>query len=545
MIQPAPILNFLISLVIILSSSLTNAYSPNTETLRPVLDRFVSQNLAEDITHNAGLKALQQFYASRNYQPAWTHTNLQQSQLETVLSFLATAEDEGLDSHDYQLQRLNLLATNPLHSQYELEFLTTLSLLQFTHDLYRGRFTANKIDPDWHISQPQFDAVSFLSKAIDSNDLQHYLDNLTPKIPSYRLLKEALAKYRNLVARQISWQHIPTIQLLRPGDSHPVIPLIRTRIAQAYETHGKIEYNLAFSKENENSNRYDPSLVNAIKAFQLQHGLNADGIIGKNTLSALNKAPLEKVKQLRINMERLRWLPRNLGERYVLVNIAGFQLAAIEDDQYILDMRIIVGRNYRSTPSFNSRITHMIINPYWNVPASIARKDLLPKQQKDPDYFTHHNIKVYSSYAYNPDPIDPDTIDWQAIRGSFPYALRQDPGYQNALGTIKFMLPNRFSIYLHDTPSKELFDKDIRTFSSGCIRLEKPLQLAEFALRDRTSIETLKEHISSGKTMQINLPEPLPTYIVYLTAWVDSQHNIHYSPDTYGRDKRALNFSHW
>lgn len=545
MSQPALLLNFLVGLTFILSSSLTNAYSSNTETLRTELDKFVSQNSVGNVARNAGLTALQQFYAARNYQPAWTHTKSQQSRLETALSFLATAEDEGLDSHDYQIQRLSQLATNPSYSQYELEFLTTLSLMQFSNDLYRGRFNANEVDPDWHIPQPHFDAVSFISKAIDSDNLQHYLDNLTPRIPGYQLLKEALAKYRDFAARQISWQHIPTIQLLRPGDSHPVIPLIRTRIAQAYDTHSKIEYNLASSEENENSNRYDPGLVNAIKAFQLQHGLNADGIIGKNTLSALNKTPLEKVKQLRINMERLRWLPRDLGNRYLLVNIAGFQLAAIEDDHYILDMRIIVGRNYRSTPSFHSHITHMIINPYWNVPASIARKDLLPKQQKDPDYFTNLNIKVYSSYAYHSDPIDPDTIDWQAIRGSFPYTLRQDPGYQNALGTIKFMLPNRFSIYLHDTPSKELFDKDIRTFSSGCIRLEKPLQLAEFALYDRISVKALKEQISFGKTMQINLPDPLSTYIVYLTAWVDRQNNIHYSPDTYERDKHALKLTHW
>ncbi|MCB1985709.1 MAG: L,D-transpeptidase family protein [Burkholderiales bacterium] len=509
------------------------------------LDKFVSQNRVEDGNRNAGLKTLQKFYAAQNFQPVWIPINSQRSKLDTVMSFLATAEDEGLDSHDYQIQRLRQLASDPSNSLYELEFLTTLSLLQFSSDLYRGRFTASIVDPNWHIPQPYFDASSFLSQAIDSGNLPHALETLTPRIPSYKLLKEALAKYRDLAAKQISWPNIPTQHLIRPGDSHSIIPLIRKRIAQAYHTHGKIEYKQALSAENETSHQYDLNLVNAIKAFQLQHGLNADGIIGKNTLNALNKTPLEKVQQLRINMERLRWLPRDLGDRYVLVNIAGFQLAAIENDQYILDMRIIVGRTYRSTPSFQSRITHMITNPFWNVPTSIARKDLLPKQQKDPNYFTNQNIKVYSNYAYNSEPIDPDTIDWQAIDSGFPYTLRQDPGYQNALGTIKFMLPNRFSIYLHDTPSKALFSKDIRTFSSGCIRLEKPLQLAEFALRNSIPAAALNELIATGKTMQTNLPEPLPIYIVYLTVWVDSQHIIHYSPDTYERDKRTLKFTHW
>ncbi|MDR4516249.1 MAG: L,D-transpeptidase family protein [Nitrosomonas sp.] len=545
MTQPAPLHHFLIGLLFLLSTSPSNADSPTSNALRLELDKFVSQDLDKSVTRKAGLTALQQFYMARNFQPAWTQNDSQRTQLETVLAFLATAEEEGLNSEDYQLHHLAQLAENPSHSGYELEFFTTLSLLQFSSDLYRGRFTAANIDPDWHISQPYFNAVSFLSEAIDSGNLQHSLENLAPGIPSYWLFKNALAKYRDLVTRQVSWQQIPKIHLIRPGDTHPVIPLIRKRITQAFDTHGKTEFNPGFSNESENSHRYDTDLVNAIKAFQLQHGLNTDGIIGKNTLNALNKTPLEKIQQLRINMERLRWLPRDLGNRYLLVNIAGYQLAAIENNQYILDMRIIVGRNYRSTPSFSSRITHLIVNPFWNVPDSIARKDLLPKQQKNPDYFSNLNIKVYPNYAYNSEPIDPDSIDWAAIGNGFPYALRQDPGYQNALGTIKFMLPNRFSIYLHDTPSKELFDKDIRTFSSGCIRLEKPLQLAKFSLRDDTSIESLKEQINSGKTIKINLPQPLPTYIVYLTAWVDSQDKIHYSPDTYERDKRALNFAHW
>ena len=180
----------------------------------------------------------------------------------------------------------------------------------------------------------------FLLKSTDSDNLQRSLDNLAPQTPNYRLLKKALAKYRDLDASEITWQRIPELPLLRPGDFHPLIPLIRKRIAQAYETHGNITYKVSASEENNNNVHYDSHLVNAIKAFQLQHGLNADGVIGKNTLKALNKTPLEKIQQLRINMERLRWLPRELGYRHLLVNIAGFQLAAIENDQYVLDMRI-------------------------------------------------------------------------------------------------------------------------------------------------------------------------------------------------------------
>lgn len=538
--------NFFLGLVLLHCTSLSQATTSNNESLQLALNTFVSQYVDDAQHEYIDLTKLQEFYSARDYRPAWTDSVTQLTRLEIALSFIGTAENEGLESREYRLDRLmQLFKTRNPSERFELEFLTTLSLLRFSNDLYRGRFTASRLDPDWHIPQPAFNAINFLLSTVDTDTFQQSLLGLAPNIPNYHLLKQVLLKFRNLAERGVSWQHIPDMPLLRPGESHQAIPLIRIRIAQAYETHDKTEYNLSHSEESINSTIYDRSLVNAIKAFQLQHGLNADGIIGKNTINALNKTLDEKIQQLRITMERLRWLPRELGSRYLLVNTAGFQLAAVENDEYMLDMRIIVGRDYRSTPSFNSRITHLIINPYWNIPASIASKDLLPKQQKNPDYFTSQNIRVYSDYAYNAEPIDPDSIDWLAIRRGFPYILRQDPGIHNALGTIKFMLPNPFSIYLHDTPTKTLFNKDIRTFSSGCIRLEKPLRLAEFALRKQLTQETLKAQIEFGKTRQINLPEPLPTFIVYLTAWIDSENNIHYSPDSYQRDRRALAFARW
>ncbi|SEQ99439.1 YD repeat-containing protein [Nitrosomonas sp. Nm51] len=534
-------------LIGLLCVSFSYAVPPNPQLLHHALETFVSERLDGAVYKNDKLAALQTFYAERNYRAAWTDSSEQLIRLKTALSFIATAENEGLDSQYYHLGRLTqLLEGHASSTRFELEFLTTLSLMQFANDLYRGRFTASELDPDWHIPQQTFDAADFLLSVDDTDSLKQSLMRLAPGIPSYHLLKQALAKFRKLTAHNVTWQRIPEIPLLRPGESHPAVPLIRARIDQAYVIHTKPEYNLpASSGKKANSTLYDRNLVNAIKTFQLQHGLNADGIIGKHTLKALNKTPAEKIQQLRINMERLRWLPRAMGSRYLLVNIAGFQLAAVENGQYTLDMRIIVGRHYRSTPSFNSRITHMIINPYWNIPASIARKDLLPKQQKNPDFFTAQNIKIYSSYAYNANLIHPDSINWQTIGNGFPYFLRQEPGIHNALGAIKFMMPNPFSIYLHDTPSRTLFSKDIRTFSSGCIRLEKPLQLAEFALQERMTQEALNAQIDTGETKQINLPKPLPVYIVYLTAWIDSERSIHYSPDTYQRDKRALALTGW
>lgn len=491
-----------------------------------------------------GIADLQRFYTARNYQPVWVAAQPESSLLEIALAFIASADTEGLDSRDYQSQQLRQLqqhAGQPLRAALELEVRTTHAILMLARDLARGRLAASAADRDWHIPQPAFDAVAFLLEAIEKNRLQQALQDLSPQKPSYQLLKQTLIRYRKFAESHTCWTHIPDTPSIHPGTTHPLIPQIRQRIAQAYAADGAAEYLIAPSE----SQHYDDALVIAIQAFQAQHGLNADGIIGKNTIRALNIPLAWKIRQLRINMERLRWLPRNLGERYVLVNTAAFRLTVAEQGRHILNMRIIVGRDYRSTPTFSGALSHMILNPYWNVPVSIARKDLLPKQQNDPTYFTSSNIKVFPSYNRNAEPIDPDTIDWHEIRKGFPYVLRQDPGANNALGRIKFMFSNTFNIYLHDTPSKSLFQKDIRTFSSGCIRLEKPLELAAFALNEQSLPEKFIADMKSGKTITVHLPKPLPIYLVYITAWVDELEKVHFSPDIYDRDLRALRYARW
>lgn len=512
--------------------------SVSAQALRNQLDK-ISPAGSSKIT----LAILKHFYAMRDYQPAWVQIDTISPELDTAIAFIATAEQEGLDSKNYELTQLLHLRkqSSEGHALLELELCTTQALLLLARDLRRGHLTASEVDPDWHIQQQIFDPADYLQQAIASGNLKSSLKDLPPKTKDYQALKQALAHYRGLVAHGIKWTNIPEIPLIRPHMIHPVIPQIRTRIAQAFAMHGNPEYDIVPS----NSEKYDDELVSAVKVFQEQHGLNADGVIGKNTRAALNKTPEQKIQQLRVNMERLRWLPRELDDRYLLVNIAGFRLTAIEYGKHALDMRIIVGRNYRSTPSFNSRISHLILNPYWNIPDSIARKDLLPKQQNNSHYFTSQGIRIYSGHGNRSEALNPDSINWHALGKHFPYVLRQDPGEKNALGTIKFMFPNPFSIYLHDTPSKQLFQKDIRMFSSGCIRLEKPLQLAGFVLNQPEAVTDLVAKIRSGKTITVNLPQRLPIYLIYLTTWIDELNNIYFSSDIYGRDKRILEYARW
>lgn len=529
---------FFIIFFFVLSAVANSVITINAETIRQQLE-----NDAGKKQNKTGMATLRRFYAQRNYEPIWIKTeNHPAASLDMALAFIARAGAEGLADQDYDADYL-LRLRNKYGEQIslELELHTTRCLLVLARDLRNGRLMPSAADPDWHITQQDFDPVSFLQQAVANNDLESALTELSPDIPQYRALKQLLTKLRELEASDVQWTHIPeTTPSLRPNTTHPAVVLIRQRMQEAYV----LFENPTYALTDNISEFYDAPLVNAVKAFQRQYNLNADGVIGKNTRQALNKTLHEHIQQVRINLERLRWLPRKLDDRYILVNIAGFRLVAVENKERVLDMRIVVGRNYRSTPSFNSRITHIVLNPYWNVPRSIASKDLLPKQRQNPDYFASQGIRVFSDYRYQHE-LDASEVDWYTDDQPFPYVLRQDPGRRNALGTIKFMFPNPFSIYLHDTPSKSLFKRDIRTYSSGCIRLEKPMELAEFVLEQSFFDNNIAGKIGGGRTHTINLPEQLPVYLVYLTAWSDSQGVVYFASDIYGRDKRALDYAHW
>lgn len=510
----------------------------DAESIREQLTKGAQNN-----QNNVRQTDLQRFYAQRDYQPVWTLADGHPTTtLDVALTLIGQADEEGLANDDYHLESLRVLRDKVSDQiPLSLELGITQSLLALAHDLYSGRLIASQADPDWHIPQPQFDAAHFLQQALAAEKLQQAFAGLSPDIPQYRLLKELLGKFRTLATTHSSWARVPEEATpIRPHTKNASIPLIRQRIQNAYHIFENPEYNIAAS----DSEFYDDQLEKAVKVFQQQYGLNADGIIGKNTRRALNMTVNEHIQRLRISLERLRWLPKNLGSRYILVNIAGFNLIAFQEGVRVLSMRIVVGRDYRSTPSFSSKISHLILNPYWNVPTSIARKDLLPKQRNNPNYFASEGIRVFSDYKYQSE-LDPYSIDWYSVGGSLPYVFRQDPGKRNALGTIKFMFPNPFSIYLHDTPSKYLFQKEIRTFSSGCIRLEKPLRLAEFVLGDAFEQADIAQKIDSGKTQTVNLSERVPVYLLYLTVWSDGQDEVHFSSDVYGRDKRALAYARW
>ena len=276
----------------------------------------------------------------------------------------------------------------------------------------------------------------------------------------------------------------------------------------------------------------------AVRRFQLRHGLEVDGAVDSATLAALNVPVAARVEQIRINLERWRWLPQDLGRRHILVNIPAFELVVVEDAKPVLDMRVVVGREYRRTPVFTGRMTYLVLNPYWHVPRSIAVIDKLPVLQKNVGYLAEQRMRVFRESGGGREEVAPATVDWGSLsRTSFPFQLRQDPGPLNALGQVKFMFPNQFNVYLHDTPSRELFAPAARSFSSGCIRLEHPMQLAIDLLRGTSwTPDAIQRALEDRQDLAITLPEAVPVYLQYWTAW-SGEDLIHLRPDIYDRDR--------
>jgi murein L,D-transpeptidase YcbB/YkuD len=464
----------------------------------------------------------------------WHKNQKLNSNAYEALTFIENAFQHGLDPERYHASFLREF--EPLASQSErkvYDYLLSDGLIKLITDIAEGQLDPDIADPQWTIPQTPFNATTFLNQALTGNDFRRQLKNLSPTSKQYQSLQDAIVRYRQFV-NEGGWSQIPESLKIQPGDSHPYVLLIRKRL--------EFENNLLDAAVTDHPELFSPSLSDAVKRFQIRYSLEADGIFGRATRAAMNVPAEKRLEQIKINLERLRWLPDDLGQRYIMVNLANYRLMAVEGNDVKLDMRVIVGKKQRETPAFTSKMQHIVLNPHWYVPEKLARLDLIPKQQADPDYFRNHKIRIVDAYKGKINEISPDSIDWSTVNGNeFPYFLRQDPGKRNALGRMKFIMPNPWQIYLHDTPGKRLFNKVERNFSSGCIRVEDPLALASFSLSEDYNPKKISAIIASNKKHYAKLAQPLPVYAVYLTVWANGDELI-FSPDNYKRDLKMAKF---
>jgi len=475
-------------------------------------------------------------YNEIGMQPLWVTLKGPTEQARILLSFLQNADKEGLDPKDYDIDAITKLQ-HSLDPQDLARFdtLLTYNIVKYIHDISHGRIRPYQSDvrhfPE--AGDKKFDPFTAIEFLRNSSDLKSYIEGLPPSHQHYKSLKTALARYEK-INKSGGWPKIPDGKTLRPGMESERVPIFRQRLS--LETGRDIQPESA-------PFLYDELLVEEIKDFQRLHGLEIDGIIGRETMGALNKSCSYAIQQIMLNMARWRWQAHDLGKRYVLINIAHFDLALYSGEDIELQMAVIVGKQQHQTPVFSDTIKYIDLNPYWNVPSSIAVKEDLPKLREDPYYLVNKRVRLFSSWEEDAQELDSTTIDWRFISGRemSRYHLRQDPGPWNALGSIKFVFPNQYGIYIHDTPTQDLFDHTKRDFSHGCIRISKPLLLAEAVLRDNSNgwtIEHISQTIQNGTRQVIRLSMPLPVHITYQTVWVDKNEEVYFIKDVYGRDKR-------
>lgn len=468
------------------------------------------------------------FYQSRQFTPIWVSLNGPLPRAEKLLHTLKDADREGLDSSVYPIKLFAFLwQTRSPEILARLELRLSKAALQYGRDLQVGRFPPNKTHSLWNIPVAKFDGRLLLETLANSDDVNQTLASLAPPQQEYRRLREALHYYRQL-ALLGGWPVIPDGPILRVGDRQPQVALLRQRLF--------IEGDLVLDIRKEKQT-FDELLKLAVERFQVRHGLKVDGVVGPATLAAMNVTVNQRIEQIKLNMERWRWLPRDLGDRYILVNIPEFKLRAYEENRLALAMDVIVGSPDRPTPIISGRLHNVVFNPYWTAPAIIIIKDLIPKQLRDPDFMSRRNIRVYQGET----EVDPREVEWRKINFNYlPYILRQDPDPHNPMGKVKFLFNNNLDIYLHDTPEKGLFHREKRTLSSGCIRVSQPANLATFILAQNNNgwdENAVRKAFASKDTQSVTVDTPLPVYLLYLTAWVGTDNRAHFRHDVYQIDE--------
>jgi murein L,D-transpeptidase YcbB/YkuD len=473
---------------------------------------------------------LERLYSLRHYAPVWTSNSGPNPRASVLRQFLHVADLEGLNPSAFHLSAIE----SSWHRRSPddlaaLDILLSDAFFRYATQVRVGRLLPEDVDPQWHLGAPTIQPVSLLQKMLASADFETALRGLAPQQFGYQRLREALAHYRQLAANG-GWPLLAQGTSLREGMSSTQIPLLRRRLIAEGDMQ---ETPVADTR------RFDPAVKFAVDRFQVRHGLKVDGIVGPATRAAMNVPIANRITQIKLNMERWRWLPHELGERYLIVNTAGYDLTAFEHGQARFSMWVVIGKQDRQTPEIEGSMHTVVFNPYWTVPTTIAVEDLIPAQLRNPNYLQRHKIRVFASLAKQI-TVNPRQIDWaEYTKENFPFVLRQDPGPYNPLGRYKFLFSNEFDVYLHDTPARQLFSQKQRTFSSGCIRVENPLQLATFllALNSGWDEAHILKAVATGQTSEVKLAKSLPIYLVYLTAWVGPDKSVYFYPDVYQRDE--------
>ena len=481
-----------------------------------------------------GLATIERMYHLNGYNSLWSDAAVAQ-----LLGEINEAvEMDGLQQKDYfipgleRMEQGEKLTDLDVNARVERELALTESFLRLAYHLRFGKVDPVSLDPDWNYNKrlDMDDPVPLLNQAIKDQKIKSLMNRERPDHEYYEKLRKVFAQYREIEARG-GWEAIEAGNTIKPGDKDVRVLAIRKRLMATGDLAGQ-EGEVALSPV------YDANLQKAVIGFQERQGLDADGKIGKNTVKALNISAHDKINQIRVNLERLRWIMHELGDDFLLVDIPGFKVFLIKDGKRVWEAKIVIGKAFTATPVFKDELEYLEFNPTWTIPPGIIKRTILPNLKKDPGYLDR---KGYLLLDFNGKKINPRSIDWKKVKG-FPYMVRQPAGKNNALGLVKFIFPNPHFVFLHDTNHRELFSRNTRTLSAGCIRVERPFELAELVLESRPewSRGEIDQLVASGKTKRVHTNEQLPVLITYTTVGVSDEGRAIFKPDVYDRDPGVL-----
>jgi murein L,D-transpeptidase YcbB/YkuD len=523
----------LILLVTLGALSAADAAPQEPAVAREIARRLDELNGNESITLGTEnvprSRVLLDLYEHRSFRPLWSN----RERASELLAIIRRVRYDGLDPEDYHRSTLEGAPegiTSPWQAA-DLDVLRTDALIRLAHDLRFGKLEAPEPEPRLDLSRPLLgtNAVADLQSILSAERLDEAVRALRPTHFVYEGLVQALAELRRVQASG-GWTPIPPGPPMRRDSVDERVPLLKDRLA--------LEGDLPIAATGP-SLLFDEILENAVRSYQHRHGLNEDGVVGRSTLRELNVKVGHRIDQVRVNLERARWITRDLPDSFVVVNIAGAKVYVVRDGAVVFETRAVVGRAYTRTPVFRSTIQHVELNPTWTVPTSIVG-EVLAEARNDSTYLARQGFRVLDNVGNEVDATD---IDFSSYSGSgFPWTLRQDPGPLNPLGHLKFVFPNPHNVYLHDTSSRDLFAREERLFSHGCIRVQDPIGLAELLLDNpaQWSRSQLQEAIAMGETLTVPLARPVAVMIQYWTASADEKGTLHFYPDVYGRDPAVL-----
>jgi len=494
----------------------------------------------DDVSRRRLWTEVRSSYASHGTHLMWSNYGEPSVSARAFLSALAEAPREGLEPADFGLRALRQQFAarrlkGPARPELEasriaaLDVRFTASFLGYTRALREGRLPASALDPDWVALRDTLDLDAALTHVIRSAHAARRVAEHARTDLAYKALRDALRRYREIEARG-GWPVIPGGAMLRVGMRDERCRALRARLAASGElSHGT------------DSTKFDSTLEHALRRYQARMGLDVTGQLDDVTRRSLNVSATERCQTLALNLERARWMPQTLPDPLIRVNIPESELRVIQQGGDSLRMRVVVGSPNDPTPVFADVITYLEFHPAWGVPKKILVNEMLPKFKKDKDYFTDNHIRVLDTHPEIPQEVDPRDVPWKRVEeDTFPYIARQDAGRQNPLGEIKFMCPNEYDVYLHDTPARRFFTRNTRFLSHGCVRVQDPLALATYLLQDTplAAPESLAAILADSAWRRVGLKRRVPVLVEYRTAWVDERGVLNFRPDIYGLDRR-------